>query len=339
MRIPPLFVVLILISTTRVSADVSPEYQAAKQARISGNYAVVILADGSKAMVPLAKLSAEDRTWLDQLSQQKPAAAGKGTVVVVAAEPSATAGIRKTLVTSSVEGPVETVQLCPPNLMRDQIGGTCMLYARIHWLDIAGYYTPTPDIYKIINLAPSSSPWMAPVYVSGLTSVFTAHTPHPIRHRPSPELDPFDWARSELRKGRPLLAAFPREIWQALPPGFIAAHPWNGGNVGHQIVINGFTWNRETRSGSFHIINSWAELPEFDLTTEAAGGGAMVIEESLSPRGEKIAPATADREVVTAIRFIKRVGAVNLYEVDTNRGTRRMAAATEEAVRDLVEKP
>lgn len=105
--------------------------------------------------------------------------------------------------------------------------------------------------------------------------------------------DPFEWARGELRKGRPLLAAFPREIWQALPPGFIAAHPWGGGNVGHQIVVNGFTWNSETKQGTFHIINSWAELPEFDLKTEAAKGGALVISYSMLPKGE--APPVAEK--------------------------------------------
>jgi hypothetical protein len=56
--------------------------------------------------------------------------------------------------------------------------------------------------------------------------------------------------------------------------------------VGHQIVINGFTWNSETRQGTFHIVNSWAELPEFDLKTEAAKGGALMIQESLCPKGE-----------------------------------------------------
>ena len=42
-------------------------------------------------------------------------------------------------------------------------------------------------------------------------------------HRLPPQVEPFEGARDELRKGRPLLAAFPCEIWQALPPGFIAA--------------------------------------------------------------------------------------------------------------------
>ena len=127
----------------------------------------------------------------------------------------------------------------------------------------------------------------------------------------------------------------------ALPPGFVAAHPWNGGNVGHQIVINGFTWNRQTRKGTFHIINSWAELPEFDLTTDAAAGGALIIEESLSPVGEVLVQPAAShaKEIVQGIRLIKTVGAVNLYEVKTNLGTHRMMASSEEAVRELVEKP
>jgi hypothetical protein len=323
-----------------VGAAVSHQYQTATQAKINGAYVMVVLANGSKTMVPAASLTPEDHDWLVALSRQKPMPASKATVTIAPVEAPA-ARIKKTILTSSVDGPLETLQLCPPNVMRDQIGGTCMLYARIHWLDIAGYYIQTPEIYKIINGTPPDAPWREPRYVEGLGSVFTSHHPHPVRHPLPPEAEPFEWARAELRKGRPLLAAFPREIWQALPPGFVAAHPWNGGNVGHQIVINGFTWNKETGRGTFRIINSWAELSEFDLATEAAGGGALVIEESLSPLGESANTAAngATKEIVKSIRFIKTVGTVNLYEVETTQGSRRMVAASEEAVRELVEKP
>lgn len=322
-------------------AAVSPQYQSATHAKISGTYMMVVYANGSKSMVPLASLKPEDHEWLVNLSEKKPMTATKSQVVYVAEAEPAPVKPRITIEKSVIEGPLETVQLCPPNLMRDQIGGTCMLYARIHWLDIAGYYLPTPDIYKIINGTPPNAPWLEPRYLRGLTTIFTNHKPNPVRHRLPPQVEPFEWARAELRKGRPLLAAFPREIWQALPPGFVAAHPWNGGNVGHQIVINGFTWNRQTRKGTFHIINSWAELPEFDLTTDAAAGGALVIEESLSPVGEVLQQPAASpaKEIVQGIRLIKTVGAVNLYEVKTNLGTHRMMAASEEAVRELVENP
>lgn len=327
------------VGSTQVRAAVSAEYANASQARESGSYFMVVYANGSKGMVPIQSLKHEDREWLTELSRRKPMAESKAKVVVVAAEELAKPKTKKTIEASSVEGPFEKVQLCAPNVSRDQIGGTCMLYARIHWLDIAGYYTTEGDIYKIINDTPPDAPWRHPRYVEGLTSIFTSQKSQPKRHRPPPEAEPFEWARAELRKGRPILAAFPREIWQALPPGFVAQRPWSGGNVGHQIVINGFTWNRETRKGTFHIINSWAELPAFDLTTDAAGGGALVIEESLSPVGEAINEAAATKEVVKSVRFIRKAGAVNLYEVETNLGTRRMAAASEEAVRDLVEKP
>ncbi len=301
---------------------------------------MVVLADGTKAMVPVTSLKPEDNEWLIALSQKKPMAESKSKVTIVTAAEASPVTVKTTLTRSSIEGPLETVQLCPPNIMRDQIGGTCMLYARIHWLDIAGYYTQTPEIYKIINGTPPNAPWREPRYVHGLSTVFTTQKSQPVRHELPAQAEPFEWAREQLRKGRPLLAAFPREIWQALPPGFIAAHSWNGGSVGHQIVINGFTWNKETRRGTFHIINSWAELPDFDLTTEAAGGGALAIEESLSPVGEVLKePAGGSaREVVKSIRLIKAVGAVNLYEVETNRDTRRMVAVSEDAVRELVEK-
>lgn len=339
MHLRLILLTLILGIGSRLPAAVSGQYRTATQARISGTYMMVVFADGTKSMVPVASLKAEDHEWLVALSQNKPMAVGKSNVVVVAAE-STPRKTKTTIEKSTVEGPLETVRLCPPNVMRDQIGGTCMLYARIHWLDIAGYYTQTPEIYKIINGTPPDAPWREPRYVHGLTSVFTSHQPAPVRHPLPPQAEPFEWAREQLRKGRPLLAAFPREIWQALPPGFIAAHPWNGGTVGHQIVINGFTWNRETREGTFHIINSWNELPDFDLTTQAAGGGALVIEESLSPIGEVSKDATASsKEVVKGIRAIKQVGAMTLYEVETSHGSRRMLAASEDAVRDLVEKP
>jgi hypothetical protein len=341
MHLRPLFLLSLLIIGEAVAA-VSDQYKTATQARINGTYIMVVFANGTKGMVPAASLKPEDHEWLLALAQKKPMAAVKSKVSFVSEAEANSAKAKKTITVSSVEGPLETVQLCPPNVMRDQIGGTCMLYARIHWLDIAGFYTKTPEIYKIINETPPDAPWREPKYVYGLSSVFTTHQPQPNRHPLPPEAEPFEWARAELRKGRPLLAAFPREIWQALPPGFIAAHPWNGGNVGHQIVINGFTWNKETRRGTFHIINSWAELPDFDLTTEAAGGGALVIEESLSPIGEVLKEAGSGgsgKETVKNIRFIKKVGAVNLYEVETTHSTRRMVGASEEAVRDLVEKP
>lgn len=328
-------VLLPLFIGAALFAAPSAQFKDAVQARVNGAYIMVVMADGSKSMVPSATLSPEDRDWLLALSKEKPLAGGKSSVVVVAAETAAKTSARKTIEVSKTEGPLETVRLCPPNILRDQIGGTCMLYARIHYLDIAGYYLSTSETYKIINDTPDHAPWLEPRYVAGLTSVFTRHSPKPVRHRLPAHENEFDWARAQLRKGRPLLAAFPREIWQALPPDFVAAHPWNGGPVGHQIVVNGFTWNRETRQGTFHIINSWAELPSFDLTTEAAKGGALVIEESLSPLGEP--PEAGERETVRAIRLIKQVGAANLYEVETTRGTRRMVAPDEAAARRMIE--
>ena len=127
-------------------------------------------------MISLTKLNDEDRDWLTALSEKKPLATDGGTMVVVAAE-KPSPKVKKILGKFTIEGPLETIHLCPPNLMRDQIGGTCMLYARIHWLDISGDYTNTPDIYKIINLAPPSAPWTARAYREGLVSVFTDHQP------------------------------------------------------------------------------------------------------------------------------------------------------------------
>ncbi|HTJ79134.1 MAG TPA: hypothetical protein VL357_09070 [Rariglobus sp.] len=322
---------LFLFFTLHAGA-VSSQFKDAVQARIDKNYAVVVFADGTRSLVPLATISEEDRAWLASLSAEKPLAHGNSVVTVV----KPTIPAKHTIVTSSVVGPLETVQLCPPSVERDQIGGTCMLYGRVHWLDIAGYYVDNAAIYKISNVPDQENPWKDSHYLQGMDSLLTGFTPKPIIHNvPNQEDDPFEWTRGELRKGRPILAAFPREIWQALPPGFIAAHPWGGGSVGHQIVINGFTWNKETQKGTFHIINSWAELPEFDLKTDAAKGGALVIEQSMSPKGEP--PTATIKEVVKTITFLRAVGKTNLYEVQTNLGTKKIAASSEAAARSLIE--
>ncbi|HZP59473.1 MAG TPA: hypothetical protein VFB27_04040 [Opitutaceae bacterium] len=332
-----LFAILAGICIAGTAMAVSLKYQSAVKARINGDYAVVQFADGSKSLVPLSSLDSSDRAWIVRLSSQNPMAAGKAKVVVVKAEDLVKA--KKTIEVSKTEGPLETVQLCPPNVFRNQIGGTCMMYARVHWLDIAGYYVDDGSIYRVINVVSPDNPWSDPRYLQGMENIFLSFKSRPVLHRlPAQAEDPFEWAREELRKGHPILAAFPREIWQALPPGFVAAHPWNGGPVGHQIVINGFTWNSRTRKGTFHIINSWQELPQFDLTTDAAGGGALVIEQSLSPIGE--AKVQVAKEVVQHVTFLKSVGdtgETKLYEVQTNLGTRRIVAPNEAAVREMVE--
>ena len=309
---------------------VSPRYQGATSARIDNGYAVVLLVDGSKAMVPLDSLKEEDREWLKNLSARSPLARGKSEVRVVKEEVKA----KSTIAVSTEVGPLETVQLNPPNVMRDQIGATCMVYARVHWLDIAGYYVNNVDIYKIINNADTDHPWKNTRYYESMDSMVMNFAPHPLVHNWTPKADAFEWTRAELRKGRPVLAAFPREIWQDLPPGFVGQHPWSGGNVGHQIVINGFTWNKETREGTFHIVNSWKELPEFDLKTKAAMG-AMEVEQSLSPKGEP--KEAVARTQITKVTLIKAMGKTSLYKVETNNGVERVAAADEDAARAMVE--
>ncbi len=304
-------------------------------ARIEGPYAAVRKADGSRAMVNLAALPAEDRRWLEELAKRAPLVKGNSSVKVVALEETMEA--KKTIDISKTENGLETVQLCPPNVMRVQIGGTCMLYARVHWLDIAGYYLNTADIYKTINNCPKDTPFDNPLYYRALDALVTTPRPKPRVHTLPPQADPFEWARGELRKGRPILAAFPREIWQALPPGYVGRYPWSGGNVGHQIVINGFTHNPRTGAGSFHIINTWADLGRFDLDLKAAGGGALLIQSSVSPKGERVSAAELAKETVKRVTFVRAAGKVNLYEVETERGVRKVAAANEAAARRLIE--
>src|SRR5262249_49511232 len=122
------------------AAAASATLNGAVKARIEKSYAIVQFADGSKKMVPFASLNDDDRAFITRLSTEQPLPVGKSTVVVQ--DTSATPP-KQTIVKASVDGPVETVQLCSPNVMRDQIGATCMLYGRVHWLDIAGYYAST----------------------------------------------------------------------------------------------------------------------------------------------------------------------------------------------------
>jgi hypothetical protein len=309
---------------------VSPKYEDAQKARIENGYATVLLGNGSKALVPLSSLNADDLAWLKALSLRSPLQHGSSVVTVV----RESVPLKKTIAVSSTVGPLETVQLVPPNVGRDQIGATCMVYARVHWLDIAGYYVDNADIYKIINNADTSEPWKSPGYYPALMHLVSDFKPRPLIHNWTPKMDPFEWTRQELRKGRPVLGSFPREIWQALPPGFVGKHPWSGGNVGHQIVINGFTWNSETHSGTFHIVNSWSGLMEFDLKTEMAKG-AMDVEQSLSPKGEM--PEKAEQTHVTKIRLLRAVGRTNLYEAETNNGVQRVVAPDEDSARGMLE--
>jgi len=322
-----------------VEPPVSAAYQGAQKARIDGEFAAIVLADGRKTVVPLESLAPQDLAFLQRLADAKPlVAAGRSSVVVVEST-DPLAGPKNTVVVAKKEGGLETVQLCAPNAGRDQIGATCMLYARAHWLDIAGYYTDLPAIFEIINDTPHDEPWKHPKYRKGLESIMTGFKTKPVVHRAPPGNGSFEWARAELRRGRPLLAALPREVEMALPAEFLAERPWSGGEIGHQIVVNGFTWNETTGEGSFHIINSWAELMEFDLDLKYADGGALIFEASLSPVGEKptAAEKAAATEVVQQVTFIKPVGDAKLFEVTTNLGVRKIVAPDAAAARRIVE--
>lgn len=305
-------------------------------ARISGNYAKIMMADGTKSILPLDRMTDDDREFVVQLAQNQPLE--KGTSQVTVAKASSLIKARKTILVQEREGPLETVQLVSPNVPRDQIGGTCMLYARVHWLDIAGYYMTRGEILKVINNCPPDAPWENPLYYQALDGFVNGHTPTPRVHE-APKHNQFEWARNELRKGRPLLAALPREIWRALPDDFLADRPWSGGRVGHQIVINGFTWNHKTQTGTFRVVNSWRQLFEFDLSTADIQRDELLIEASMSPVGEPLSEEekASGPPVVEYVEFIREAGTVNLYEVTTDRGVLKVAAASESAARAVVE--
>jgi hypothetical protein len=320
-----------------ISSALSASLQNAASARVDSTYAVIVFNDGKKALVPLSSLTATDRAWLEQFAADHPLGHGNSKVTVVKEEHERP--VKKTIDHSAVDGPVESVQLCPPALLRDQLGNTCQLYAMIHCMDIAGYYVKIADVYKIVNMIEATSPknpWADPRYALALYQFPRTYAPENAIHNPDPTKKPFDWARDEIRKGHPILAAFPESIWEGLPPAFVAAHDWDGGKEGHAIVVNGFTWNRLTGEGTFHIINSWRDLSEFDLSVEAAKG-LLMMQWSLSAKNE--VEAVPRNEVVVNVVVVRAAADMSLYEVQTNLGKRVVVAQTEAEARRYVESP
>ena len=155
----PLLVIGLLLAG-RVGAE-SARFSNAVKARIEKGYAVVQFADGTKTMVPMASLPDEDRTFLTALSSQSPLAHGKSEVVVA----KETFNVKRTIQVATVVGPLETVQLCPPSVPRNQLGATCMLYGRVHWLDIAGYPLDNASIYRVSSDVNPDRPWADPRYL------------------------------------------------------------------------------------------------------------------------------------------------------------------------------
>ena len=182
--------------------------------------------------------------------------------------------------------------------------------------------------------ADKDDPWTNPHYGPALDQFVTSYVPATALHNPPRQDNVFEWIRGEVRKGRPVFAALTHEIWQALPPQFIAAHGWDGGKEGHAIVVNGFTWNNQTHKGSFHIINSWEQLYEFDLPVENAEG-MLAYPRSLTPKGRIEAPDAPEQ--VKRVTLLQARGQINIYEVETNLGIRKVAAPNEAAARALIE--
>src|SRR5580700_8301634 len=71
---------------SRSASAVSPKYQDALKARVESTYIVVLLANGSKTIVPLDSLKPDDRDWLTKLSVESPLPKGKSEVRIVKAD-------------------------------------------------------------------------------------------------------------------------------------------------------------------------------------------------------------------------------------------------------------
>ena len=307
-----------------------PKLEEIASARIEGGYVTVMLKNGRKGLFPLVDLTEAEVEEMKTFAAANPLAKGKSSVVVAKVE------VKKTIEKSETVNGTETVQLCAPAKLRDQIGPTCMFYARVHYLDIAGYGITDGEIYKVINTVNQQEPYRDYRYHVGMQLLFLKQKPSPIMHFPEGTLPPFEWARRELRKGRPVLAALPENIWLSLPADYLATHPFEGNSkIGHQIVINGFTWNPATKKATFHIVNSWRVLSEFDITVEPRDERNILMEQSLSPRGEP--PELPPKVVAGAVTLLKPVGKQNLYSVETNLGPQKVMAASEQAAKEFVE--
>ncbi|MEI6106466.1 MAG: hypothetical protein WCR49_05575 [Opitutae bacterium] len=315
---------------TAATARANPKFDGLASARAEKGYVAVLYENGRKGMFPTAQLSEAENEWLTAFAAAHPLAHGKSTVVIAKTE------LTKTIVKQETIDGVETVQLRPPAKLRDQIGGTCMFYGRVHYLDIAGYPIQDGEIYRTINNCPHDEPYLSHTYYVGMLLLFVNQKPSPILHFPNGTIPPFEWARQELRKGRPVLSALPQNIWLSLPADFLANHPWDGNSkVGHQVVINGFTWNPATKKGTFHVVNSWTVLSEFDVPVEPRDEKNFVMEQSLSPRGEP--PEETVKVKAGAVTLLKPVGKQFLYSVDTNIGPQKVMAPSEEAAKTFVE--
>ncbi len=307
-----------------------PKLEDIASARVEGGYVTVMFKNGRKGLFPVVDLTDAEVEEMKTFATANPLARGKSSVVVAKVE------AKKTIVKSETANGTETVQLCPPAKLRDQIGPTCMFYARVHYLDIAGYGVADGEIYKVINTVNQAEPYRDYRYHVGMQLLFLKQKPSPVMHFPEGTLPPFEWARRELRKGRPILAALPENIWLSLPADYLATHPFEGNSkIGHQVVINGFTYNAATKKATFHIVNSWRVLAEFDVPVEPRDEKNIVMEQSLSPKGEP--PEQAVKIIAGAVTLLKPVGKQNLYSVETNVGPQKVMAVSEESAKQLVE--
>ena len=307
-----------------------PSFDGLAAARIDGGYVRLLYQNGRKGLFPVGDLTDADAAWLKDFVAEHPLAPGKSTVVIAKVE------AKKTIEKQETKDGTETVQLCAPAKLRDQIGGTCMFYARVHYLDIAGYPVEDGEIYRVTNYVPRDEPYLDQNYYVGMLMLFARQKPSPLVHFPNGTIPPFEWARQELRKGRPILSALPENMWLSLPADFLATHRWDGSKkIGHQIVINGFTYNPTTKKGTFHVVNSWRVLAEFDVPVEPRDEKNFIMEQSLSPKGEE--PEKPVKVIAGAATLIKPVGKQNLYSVETNLGPQKVMAASEEAATAFVE--
>jgi len=192
------------------------------------------------------------------------------------------------------------VLLCAPaQCWRDQIGPTCMFSTPAACINprhrrLRG--VADGEIYKVINnRQPGGALQGLPfIHVGMQLASSSSRSRVPIAHyRDKARLPPFEWGRARELPAKgpgPSSRPCPRTSGCRCRRDYLRHPPLRRATakIGHQIVINGFSYNPATKEGPpFHIVNSWARACRSSIIPVRAGRDErnILMEQSLSAEG------------------------------------------------------
>ena len=141
-----------------------------------------------------------------------------------------------------------------------------MLYGRVHWLDIAGYYADNGMIYRVSNVADAEHPWQDMHYLMGLDNLVNGFLPKPIVHDLALQDDPFEWRPPRESRRSPGFAhaqrrasggAFRASHGQKVSPVVWRAVRRGVTDIRHPAVSPGLSASLSQRRRTFILQNSW----------------------------------------------------------------------------------